>query len=67
LKVSALRSLVASIAVVIALFVAAVPAHAKPGNGNGQKPQHGPTAESLSDYYCALFFPGQNCFSFSLS
>ena len=49
-----LKALVASVAVVIALFVAAVPAYARPGNGNNPKGQRvsQPTYGCVPDLGC---------------
>ena len=53
-----LKAFVASIAVVIALFVAAVPAYARPGNGNGHKSS---SDSGLSDLCTQLYGPGATC------
>jgi hypothetical protein len=55
-----LKALVASLAVVIALFVAAVPANAKPGGGQGRGGWKGSVAPPPDDwcppgYYCVVF------------
>ena len=60
-----LKALVATVALVIALFVVAAPAYARPGNGNGHKTST-PTAPSYADL-CALYFPGQTCIFIGLS
>jgi len=56
-----LKAFVASVAVVIALFVAAVPAYAKPGNGNGHGSHQG-SGTSLADQCVIDFGPGATCF-----
>lgn len=53
-----LKALVASVAVVIALFVAAVPAYARPGNGNRHKSS---TDAGLSDLCTQLYGAGATC------
>jgi len=62
-----LKAFVASVAVVIALFVAAVPAYAKPGNGSGRGSHQGSTNSGLTDLCAQDFGPGATCFVIPLT